>query len=144
MKFRKKSSQRAGRQPSLSDLPSLGTCTAWKPGVAVFCRHPRRWTQRCIQVATSALWCRGEAEFLPAARLGLDLSRAKVPSYGNSTATETSKIRRGLAAPNRLALWKLAPRPGLEPGTYGLTVEIYRIFWDFLGFLGTSKTITYQ
>ena len=97
-----------------------------------------------IQVATSALWCRGEAEFLPAAHLGLDLSRAKVPSYGNSTATETSKIRRGLAAPNRLALWKLAPRPGLEPGTYGLTVADNAFSGTLWDFSGRVKTITYQ
>ena len=38
----------------------------------------------------------------------------------------------------------MAPGLGLEPGTYGLTVCFYRIFWDVLGFLGTDKTITYQ
>ena len=31
----------------------------------------------------------------------------------------------------------LAPRPGLEPGTYGLTVDFFGTFRDFLGFLGT-------
>src|ERR1017187_9627164 len=33
----------------------------------------------------------------------------------------------------------LAPRPGLEPGTYGLTVADKRIFWDFMGLLETSE-----
>ncbi len=27
----------------------------------------------------------------------------------------------------------MAPRPGLEPGTYGLTVSINQIFWDAMG-----------
>src|ERR1019366_9854586 len=33
----------------------------------------------------------------------------------------------------------MAPRPGLEPETYGLTVADRRIFWDFMGLRGTNK-----
>jgi hypothetical protein len=33
----------------------------------------------------------------------------------------------------------LAPRPGLEPGTYGLTVAFHRVFRDVSEFLWTHK-----
>ena len=52
-----------------------------------------------------------------------------------------SKNREGVRfyEPNPLiCLEFLAPRPGLEPGTYGLTVSINQIFWDAMGRPGTK------
>ena len=41
----------------------------------------------------------------------------------HETGTGGSQKEKGVAGANRLPLAFLAPRPGLEPGTYGLTVR---------------------
>ena len=52
------------------------------------------------------------------------------------TAPVNQKIKKP-AGECLLAFVFLAPRPGLEPGTCGLTVSINQIFWDAMGRPGT-------
>ena len=53
--------------------------------------------------------------------------------HGEASLSTKQKARN---AHTLQASLNMAPRPGLEPGTYGLTVDFFGTFWDVLGFLG--------
>jgi hypothetical protein len=68
---------------------------------------------------------------MPAHPTGISrLTSARRTTYRNHTATDFQPSATKRALGRRIVLILLAPRPGLEPGTYGLTV-----LGDFDGFV---------